>query len=314
MTEEQETTIGSDGDGQDSRPHLGQARRLARRGCFAEADEQLGKAYAAGECSEAEALDLKGRICAQRGLLLQAEACWRKAQSLDPDNPAYADALTVLRQGQRPAAALFRMWGWLGVVVLLVVVTILLSAAYRAAARDRVFMARRLSALEGTMLELRAQAEAAHLAEAKAMTLLSTTADVDAAFRQSLAQMRQTVSELEDDLTRKQAELVRRQEQLAESLNRAVADSSARLQAAGLQQGETTLLRLSEVENRLNKQGEQDAARFAQSLAEAEGRIRAGQVESEAAIARLQDAIKAIQDLHSEQRRHAPVILWDCVP
>ncbi len=63
------------------------ATNLAREGLFAEATKVLQKALAAGECSEAEALDLQARIYAQEGLGFQAESCWQKMQHLAGSDP-----------------------------------------------------------------------------------------------------------------------------------------------------------------------------------------------------------------------------------
>jgi hypothetical protein len=101
MLNKHERTEGQNAQG------LASAMRLARKGCYAEATEELADTLEAGACSELEALDLQARIYAQQGMLLNAEACWRKAQQLDPENPSYADALAELRRIQRPYAA----WG-----------------------------------------------------------------------------------------------------------------------------------------------------------------------------------------------------------
>ncbi|MBI3248805.1 MAG: hypothetical protein HYZ50_20070 [Deltaproteobacteria bacterium] len=74
------------------------AATLARRGQYTDAAKLLQKALDAGECAEAEALDLQARMYAQQGLHLQAESCWQRAKQIDGDNPAYDEALSRLRQ------------------------------------------------------------------------------------------------------------------------------------------------------------------------------------------------------------------------
>ena len=98
------------------------AALLARKGRYADATRLLGQARDAGECSETEALDLQARIYAQQGLYLYAESCWRKAQSLDRSNPAYAEALDRLRRARQPMGRFFQvlaLFGGLAVLLLL---------------------------------------------------------------------------------------------------------------------------------------------------------------------------------------------------
>ena len=92
---------------------------LARRGRYAEAAKLLQDALDAGECSDAEALHLQARIYAQQGLHLHAESAWRKAQSLDSSNPAYAAALNRLRRARRPMGTLYRLSALSGGLALL---------------------------------------------------------------------------------------------------------------------------------------------------------------------------------------------------
>jgi len=96
---------------------------MARRGRYADAIRLLEQARDADECSDAEVLDFHARIYAQQGLYLYAESCWRRAQSMDSSNPAYAHALERLRRDQRPTARLYRMavlFGCLAVLALLI--------------------------------------------------------------------------------------------------------------------------------------------------------------------------------------------------
>jgi len=76
---------------------LAWACEQARKGRYARARRLLAETLAAGGCTEAEALDLQARMCAQQGHLLQAESLWLKAQSVDPGNPVYERALARLR-------------------------------------------------------------------------------------------------------------------------------------------------------------------------------------------------------------------------
>lgn len=81
---------------------------MARKGRYAEAVRLLGEAHDAGECSEAEALDLRARIYVQQGLYLEAESCWHRAQDIDNSNPAYAGALHRLRRMRQPIQHVYR--------------------------------------------------------------------------------------------------------------------------------------------------------------------------------------------------------------
>jgi len=76
------------------------ATSLARKGRYADATKLLRCALEAGDCSEAEALDLQARIYAQQGLYLQAEACWRQAKSHDATDEKFDDALARLRRAR----------------------------------------------------------------------------------------------------------------------------------------------------------------------------------------------------------------------
>jgi tetratricopeptide (TPR) repeat protein len=46
-------------------------------------------------------LDLKAKIFAQQGRYLEAEACWREALTLAPDNQAFQQALAVIAEERR---------------------------------------------------------------------------------------------------------------------------------------------------------------------------------------------------------------------
>lgn len=85
------------------------ATTLAREGLFAEATKVLHKALAAGECSEAEALDLQARIYAQEGLGFQAESCWQRMQHLAGLDPKQDPALARMQRSFISAQSLFHV-------------------------------------------------------------------------------------------------------------------------------------------------------------------------------------------------------------
>lgn len=97
---------------------LAQARTLARRGRFAEAEELLNEAWAEAEPSVGY-LDLLARIHAQQGHLGQADEYWRQAERLDPDNAA---AIEGRRRIGRLRARPRRRSGLVAVAVCVVVV------------------------------------------------------------------------------------------------------------------------------------------------------------------------------------------------
>lgn len=95
------------------------ATTLAREGLFAEATKVLQKALAAGECSQAEALDLQARIYAQEGLGFQAESCWQKMQNLAGLDPTQDRASARLRRSPLSRGSLFHVSIALAVVAVL---------------------------------------------------------------------------------------------------------------------------------------------------------------------------------------------------
>jgi tetratricopeptide (TPR) repeat protein len=94
-------------DGTDNGNFYAAAVTYGRKRRYREALESLRQALERGECSQAEALDLKARIFVQQGRLLDAEACWTKAQAIDGSNTAYADALARLRRRAQPLSHLY---------------------------------------------------------------------------------------------------------------------------------------------------------------------------------------------------------------
>lgn len=201
-----------------------EARLLARRGRFAEATERLEEAFSFGACSEAEALDLKARICAQQGLLLQAEVCWRKAQTLDTGNPTYADALTALRRSQRPFAIWRRAAASVVIAVLLLLIG-MLAVGHHSASSDRLALVQRLTALEAKIGELRGP--------------LDRTTEATALANEALAK----VADLRNETERRQKDWSAQQEQSRDALSQAI---NARLKAESEQQHKTAATKLAE--------------------------------------------------------------------
>ena len=239
---EQEEQDYRHGDGGD---HLTNTRLLARRRRFAEATEQLAEAFSLGECTEAEALDLKARICAQQGLLLQAEVCWRKAQSLDADNPAYADALTALRQSQRPFATWRRTAAWAGIAALLLILLGTLDAGHRSVIRSQLTLTQRLTALEVLIGELRGTVD--RTAEATALAITAMAKVTDDATRQTSVDVQQAVADLRNEMDRRQQEWSARQEQSRNAMSEAIND---RLRAEAKRQRETVEAKVGVAEAR----------------------------------------------------------------
>ncbi len=139
---------------------------LARKGRYNEASKSLQSALVAGECTEAEALDLQARIYSQQGLYLKAESCWVKANALDKTNPAYERALAWLRRPRFPTNIILRPALALGavlfVVFLLVGISQIKSMLARRLETDRAAIAS-LSA-DMTVLNGRAQSTLSELA------------------------------------------------------------------------------------------------------------------------------------------------------
>ncbi|MBD3291787.1 MAG: hypothetical protein GF393_02620 [Armatimonadia bacterium] len=110
-------------DDNGARQRYVRAALMARKGHYADAARLLSEAHQAGECSDAEALDLQARIYAQQGFHLEAESCWRRAQSVDSSNPVYAGALHRLRQVHQPGP---RVYGITAAAMALLVLGLLL--------------------------------------------------------------------------------------------------------------------------------------------------------------------------------------------
>lgn len=174
------------------------ARKLARRGRFAEALECLVHATSRGECTEAAALDLRARICAQQGYLLQAEACWVNAQALEGDNPAYAEALSALRRRQTPRANMARVAAVTlsAIAVLLIAVSLVSGGSERAELATKVqALDARIAALSGERTRSAMQSSSEQLAfrTALARNVASSEARLQTA---SLDQHKRTIAEV----------------------------------------------------------------------------------------------------------------------
>lgn len=224
------------GHGGDAQSLMATARLLARRGRFGEASEWISTALARGECTEEEALDLQARIHAQQGQLLQAEACWRRAQSLNQENTEYADALAALRQSRRPFATWWRSAVGSGIAILLLLQLGVMVARQRADARDREILERRLAHIEQDISALRGDVDGAATATANKMAPLARTVDVEAGARRTAAGMQRDLDHLRKESAA--ADLRSR-----EAVLKAITSSEARLEA-----------KLAETELRLESQ------------------------------------------------------------
>jgi hypothetical protein len=80
---------------------LALAADFARDGCYGEAERCLGSGDGWGALRPAM-LDLRGRIMAQQGRYLEAEACWLEAVRLDPGEAAYRAALDAIHRQRLP--------------------------------------------------------------------------------------------------------------------------------------------------------------------------------------------------------------------
>ena len=307
MMDEQDKDKGQDSCPAEDQANLAEVRALARRGRYNEALNLLVEAYSRGECTEAEALDLKARICAQQGLFLQAEACWRKAQQLDAENIAYADALAALRRGQRPMAVWVRAWGWATVLVLVLALVWGMVASHRQTCRERLAVARRFAALEGSIQDR------ANNASAQVMALLATTADVDAATRQTSAGLQQAVDALRKEMDQTRQDWNARQDKLFDSIRTAVAESEGRISGENDGRHAALLNHLSESESRMTERLSQASSRLLASMAETESRLKTGQEVSDASLAKVQEAVKVIE-AELARRKPPQVVGWEWFP
>jgi hypothetical protein len=199
-------------------------------------------ALARGECTEEEALDLQARIYAQQGQLLQAESCWRRAQSLNAANTEYADALAALRQTRRPFAAWWQAAVGAGIAILLLSQLGVMVAKQRADARDRAILERRMAQMEQDIGALRGDVDGAAAATVTKMAPLARTADVEAGARRTAADMQR-------ELERWRKESAAADSRSRETIIKAIQSSEARLEA-----------KLAEAELRLESQRRESAS------------------------------------------------------
>lgn len=112
------------------RSSLSAAARAARKGRFQEAEVLLGSLPVDGPLGAAT-LDLKAKVCAQQGRLIEAQLCWMEAVRQSPGNERYRRSLHYVTNGLRPsrlpasmiimmivlltmlAAGLIQMAGWI---------------------------------------------------------------------------------------------------------------------------------------------------------------------------------------------------------
>jgi len=121
-------TSSSHPDLQAVRQTLDNAAQAARNGCFQEAEKLIASLPSNGSLGPAT-LDLKARICAQQGRLVEAQLCWLEAVQQSPGNESYRRSLDYLTHVLCPSrfpwilyitvmvlfvlfiAFLFRTWG-----------------------------------------------------------------------------------------------------------------------------------------------------------------------------------------------------------
>lgn len=78
------------------------AAQVARRGHLHEAETMITSLPLTGPLGPAT-LDLKARICAQQGRLVEAQLCWMEAVRQSPGNEAYRQCLQYVTRTLRPS-------------------------------------------------------------------------------------------------------------------------------------------------------------------------------------------------------------------
>ena len=107
------------------RQALAAAALLARRGSYQEAENTLAVLPLTGSLGP-ETLDLKAKICAQQGRLVEAQAAWMEAVRQSPGNASYRRSLDYVTRCLCPSRLWLLAWGLaamllaLGALVLLV--------------------------------------------------------------------------------------------------------------------------------------------------------------------------------------------------
>ena len=78
------------------------AARIARKGRLQDAERMITGLPVDGPLGPAT-LDLKARICAQQGRLIEAQFCWIEAVRQSPGNETYRRSLDYVTRGLRPS-------------------------------------------------------------------------------------------------------------------------------------------------------------------------------------------------------------------
>lgn len=81
---------------------LDAAARVARSGHLQEAETMISSLPLEGPLCPAT-LDLKARICAQQGRLVEAQLCWMEAVRQSPGNESYRRSLQYVTRVLRPS-------------------------------------------------------------------------------------------------------------------------------------------------------------------------------------------------------------------
>ncbi len=106
----------SAGSSSSHRLRLAMAAELARAGQYDQAERLLVDRMPDGPLQTA-ALDLRGRILAQQGRYLEAQACWMQALSMDPANGQYREAMSAIAEGRvTPPVLRWVIFGFVGMI------------------------------------------------------------------------------------------------------------------------------------------------------------------------------------------------------
>lgn len=98
---------------------LNAAARMARRGHFQDAERMIAGLPKDGPLGPAT-LDLKARICAQQGRLIEAQFCWMEAVRQSPGNKTYRRSLDYTTRVLRPSALSCNVYSLAAVLLLLI--------------------------------------------------------------------------------------------------------------------------------------------------------------------------------------------------
>ena len=106
---------------------LDEAARVARSGRLQEAETMVSSLPPDGPLGPAT-LDLKAKICAQQGRLVEAQLCWMEAVRQSPGNASYRRSLDYLARILCPSRS--RIADWAFVVVLIAVLSVLVILCF----------------------------------------------------------------------------------------------------------------------------------------------------------------------------------------